>query len=116
VSTTIPQRPDEVVLEVQPGEQTAATQVERWLQAYASSRDPRLRAQISWRIWAWPIGWPAATATAAEPPRGTHQTARAGLIAAIAIDRYDPDYGSPFVPYAVACVVRELKCHLRNTS
>jgi hypothetical protein len=46
VSTTIPQRPDEVVLGVQPGEQTAATQVDRWLQAYASSRDPRLREQI----------------------------------------------------------------------
>jgi RNA polymerase sigma-B factor len=42
------------------------------------------------------------------------QTARAGLIAAV--DRYDPAYGTPFVPYAVACVVGELKRHLRDTS
>ena len=33
-----------------------------------------------------------------------------------AVDRYDPDYGNPFVPYAVACVVGELKRYLRDTS
>ncbi|HEV2930302.1 MAG TPA: sigma-70 domain-containing protein, partial [Propionibacteriaceae bacterium] len=42
------------------------------------------------------------------------QTARAGLIAAV--DRYDPSHGRPFVPYAVACVVGEVKRHLRDTS
>jgi RNA polymerase sigma-B factor len=47
-------------------------------------------------------------------PEDLIQTARAGLIAAI--DRYNPDYGSPFVAYAVACVVGELKRHLRDTS
>ena len=47
-------------------------------------------------------------------PEDLRQTARAGLIAAI--DRYDPDRGTPFVPYAVACVVGELKRHLRDTS
>jgi RNA polymerase sigma-B factor len=47
-------------------------------------------------------------------PEDLIQTARAGLIAAI--DRYDPAYGNPFVPYAVACVVGELKRHLRDTS
>jgi DNA-directed RNA polymerase specialized sigma subunit len=26
-----------------------------------------------------------------------------------AVDRYDPAFGSSFVPYAVACVVGELK-------
>ena len=39
------------------------------------------------------------------PAEELRQTARAGLIAAI--DRYDPNYGNPFVPYAVACVVGE---------
>jgi RNA polymerase sigma-B factor len=47
-------------------------------------------------------------------PEDLVQTARAGLIAAI--DRYDPDYGMPFVAYAVACVVGELKRYLRDTS
>jgi RNA polymerase sigma-B factor len=47
-------------------------------------------------------------------PEDLRQTARAGLIAAI--DRYDPNYGNPFVPYAVACVVGELKRYLRDTS
>ena len=47
-------------------------------------------------------------------PEDLVQTARAGLIAAI--DRYDPDYGTRFVPYAVACVVGELKRHLRDAS
>jgi sigma-70-like protein len=42
------------------------------------------------------------------------QTARTGLIAAV--DRCDPAYGTPFVPYAVARVVGELKRHLRDTS
>ena len=37
-----------------------------------------------------------------------------GLVAAV--DRYDPGYGNPFVPYAVACVIREIKRYLRDTS
>jgi RNA polymerase sigma factor (sigma-70 family) len=32
------------------------------------------------------------------------------------VDRYDPAFGSSFLPYAVACVVGELKRHLRDTS
>ena len=31
------------------------------------------------------------------------------------MSRYDPDYGNPFVPYAVACG-RGVKRHLRDTS
>ena len=41
------------------------------------------------------------------------QSARAGLIAAL--DRYEPAKGSAFVPFAVACVVGELKRHLRDS-
>jgi len=64
---------------------------------------------------AWLTVWPTATTPAAEPLlQDLRQTARAGLIAAI--DRYDPDYGNPFVAYAVACVVGELKRYLRDTS
>jgi RNA polymerase sigma-B factor len=47
-------------------------------------------------------------------PEDLRQTARAGLIAAI--DHHDPDYANPFVAYAVACVVGEIKRHLRDTS
>jgi RNA polymerase sigma-B factor len=115
VSTTIPLSPDHAVLDVRPGDQEAATQVEEWLQDYATSRDPRLRERI---IVAY-LGLADRLAGRYRHSRGTSpedlvQTARAGLIAAV--DRYDPGYGTPFVPYAVACVVGELKRHLRDTS
>ena len=70
---------------------------------------------LSWPIQAWPTGSPAGTETAAGAlPEDLRQTTRAGLIAAV--DRYDPGFGNPFVPYAVACVVGELKRYLRDTS
>jgi Sigma-70 region 3/Sigma-70 region 2 len=71
-------------------------------------------SRSSWPTWASPIGSPTATAPAAGRRPDLRQTARTGLIAAI--DRYDPDYGTPFVPFAVACVVGELKRYLRDTS
>jgi RNA polymerase sigma-B factor len=115
VSITISQLPDHAVIDVRPGDQAAATEVDAWLQHYASSRDPRLREQI---ILAY-LGLADRLAGRFRHSRGSTpedlvQTARAGLIAAV--DRYDPAYGNPFVPYAVACVVGELKRHLRDTS
>jgi RNA polymerase sigma-B factor len=115
VSATLPQLANDAVLDVRPGDQAAAIQVEEWLQAYARSRDPGLREQI---ILAY-LGLADRVAGRYRHSRGTtpedlRQTARAGLIAAV--DRYDPTYGNPFVPYAVACVVGELKRHLRDTS
>jgi RNA polymerase sigma-B factor len=114
-TTTIPQLANHAVVEVRPGDQEPATEVEGWLQAYATSRDPELRERI---ILAY-LGLADRLAGRFRGSRGTTpqdlvQTARAGLIAAI--DRYDPDYGNPFVPYAVACVVGEIKRHLRDTS
>jgi RNA polymerase sigma-B factor len=115
VSITAPLRPDHVVVDVRPGDQAAATEVEGWLRDYATSRDPRLRERI---ILAY-LGLADRVAGRYRSSRGTtpedlRQTARAGLIAAV--DRYDPTYGNPFVPYAVACVVGELKRHLRDCS
>jgi RNA polymerase sigma-B factor len=115
VSTTIPWLPNHAVVDVRPGDQAAATEVEGWLRAYAASRDRRLRERI---ILAY-LGLADRVAGRYRGSRGSTpedltQTARAGLIAAI--DRYDPDRGNPFVPYAVACVVGELKRHLRDTS
>jgi RNA polymerase sigma-B factor len=115
VSTTIPQLPNHAVMDVRPGDQAAATQVNAWLQDYAISRDPVLRERI---ILAY-LGLADRVAGRYRSSRGTtpedlRQSARAGLIAAV--DRYDPTYGNPFVPYAVVCVVGELKRHLRDTS
>jgi RNA polymerase sigma-B factor len=102
-------------MDVRPGDQAAATQVDAWLQDYAISRDAVLRERI---ILAY-LGLADRVAGRYRSSRGTtpedlRQSARAGLIAAV--DRYDPTYGNPFVPYAVACVVGELKRHLRDTS
>jgi RNA polymerase sigma-B factor len=115
VSATLFQPPDHVVVDVRPGDQTAADEVEGWLQAYASSRDPELRQQI---ILAY-LGLADRLANRYRHSRGTTrddltQSARTGLIAAI--DRYDPAKGPAFVPFAVACVIGELKRHLRDTS
>src|SRR5215217_5735568 len=103
------------VAPVMPGDDAGIERVEQWLQAFAVSRDPALREQI---VLAY-LGLADRLADRYRSSRGTspedlRQTARAGLIAAI--DRYDPDYGSPFVAYAVACVIGELKRHLRDTS
>jgi hypothetical protein len=46
VSTAILQLSDHAVVDVHPGDQAAAAQVDAWLQAYATSRDPGLREQI----------------------------------------------------------------------
>jgi RNA polymerase sigma-B factor len=114
VSTTVPQLPNHAVLEVGPGDEEAATAVEAWLREYTTSRDPVLRQRI---ILAY-LGLADRLANRYRHSHGTPedltQTARAGLIAAI--DRYDPARGPVFVPYAVACVVGELKRHLRDTS
>jgi RNA polymerase sigma-B factor len=115
VSTTIPRLPSPAVVDIQPGDKEAATAVDGWLREYATSRDPVLRQRI---IMAY-LGLADRLASRYRHSRGSTpedlvQTARAGLIAAI--DRYDPAYGSPFVAFAVACVVGELKRYLRDTS
>jgi RNA polymerase sigma-B factor len=115
VTTTVPQLPDHAVVDVRPGDQDAANAVEGWLQTYATSRDPRLRERI---IVAY-LGLADRLASRFRHSHGTTpedltQTARAGLITAI--DGYDSGYGTPFVPYAVACVVGELKRYLRDMS
>ncbi len=115
MSTTIALLGDHAVVAVRPGDQDAANAVQQWLQDYATSRDPGLRERI---ILAY-LGLADRLAGRFRTSRGTtpedlRQTARAGLIAAV--DRYDPGYGNPFLPYAVACVVGELKRYLRDTS
>ena len=115
MSATLPQLPRHAVLEIRPGDEEAETAVEGWLGEYATSRDPALRERITLAY----LGLADRLANRYRHSRGStpedlRQTARAGLITAV--DRYDPGYGTPFVAYAVACVVGELKRHLRDTS
>jgi RNA polymerase sigma-B factor len=115
VSATFSSLPHHGGIDVPPGDQDAAAVVEGWVVGYAISRDPQLREKI---VLAY-LGLADRLAGRYRTSRGTTpedliQTARAGLIAAV--DRYDPDYGTPFVPYAAACVVGELKRHLRDSS
>jgi RNA polymerase sigma-B factor len=114
VTAVVPLPIDEVV-DVRPGDRVAETAGASWLLEYAVSRDPVLRERI---ILAY-LGLADRLASRYRHSRGTTpedltQTARAGLIGAI--DRYDPAKGTSFVPFAVACVVGELKRHLRDTS
>jgi RNA polymerase sigma-B factor len=103
------------VEDVLPGDERAVDRVEGMFRRYAVSHDPHLREQI---VLAY-VGLADRLAERYRGSRGVspedlHQTARVGLVAAV--DRYDPDRGNPFVPYAVACVVGELKRYLRDTS
>jgi RNA polymerase sigma-B factor len=103
------------VNDVLPGDEDAVEQVEGLFRRYVETRDPLVREQI---IVAY-LGLADRLADRYRSSRGAspedlRQTARVGLVAAV--DRYDPDFGNPFVPYAVACVVGEIKRYLRDTS
>jgi len=108
-------RSNSAIPDVLPGDEHAVDRVEGWFREYAATRDPTLRERII-------VSYLGLADRLAERYRGSRgaspedlrQTARVGLVAAV--DRYDPDYGNPFVPYAVACVVGELKRYLRDTS
>jgi RNA polymerase sigma-B factor len=115
LAITAPEHSSDLGIDVQPGDRAAADQVEGWLIEYAANRDPVMRERI---ILAY-LGLADRLAmryrhSRETTPEDLSQTARAGLIAAI--DRYDPAKGQSFVPFAVACVVGELKRSLRDTS
>lgn len=102
-------------VEVRPGDRRAAERVDAWFQDFRRTGDPARRDQI---ICAY-LGLADRLAERFRSSRGTTpedlvQTARTGLVAAV--DRYDPERGTPFVPFAVACVVGGLKRHLRDTT
>jgi RNA polymerase sigma-B factor len=102
-------------VEVRPGDRRAAERVDAWFRDYKANGDPAVRDQV---ICAY-LGLADRLAERFRGSRGTTsddlvQTARTGLVAAV--DRYDPERGTPFVPFAVACVVGELKRHLRDTT
>ena len=102
-------------LEVRPDDDGAVQIVEQWFHTYARTRDPQLRERII-------VAYLGLADRLAERYRGNktmpledlRQTARLGLVKAV--DRYEPDRANPFVPYAVATVVGEIKRYLRDAS
>jgi RNA polymerase sigma-B factor len=100
---------------VQPQDQAAAHLVDRWLWTYAQTRDPQLRERIvlaylglADRVARRYLHSPGVT------PDDLRQVARLALLTAV--DRYHPARGPSFLPYAVACIVGELKRYLRDTT
>jgi RNA polymerase sigma-B factor len=103
------------LVDLKPGDHAGRQLVEAWLRAYAAGRDPELRDRI---LRAY-LGMADRLAERFRRSRNTspedlRQAARLGLLTAI--DRYDPDRADGFVPYAVACILGELKRHLRDTT
>ena len=107
MSATLHQLPNDAIRDVRPGDQDAATQVGAGCRTTLSTAIPSCASD---HCGLPGPGRPAGHAVPPQPrshPEDLVQTARAGLIGAV--DRYDPGYGTPFVPYAVACVVSELE-------
>ncbi|HEV8649501.1 MAG TPA: sigma-70 family RNA polymerase sigma factor [Actinomycetes bacterium] len=106
---------DEPPLEVRPDDEAAVQRVEGWFQVYAQTRDPALRERII-------LAYLGLADRLADRYRGNRsiplddlrQVARLGLVKAV--DRYEPDRANPFIPYAVATVIGEIKRHLRDAS
>lgn len=104
-----------VVEEVRPDDERAVQRVEGWFREYVQTRDPALRERI---ILAY-LGLSDRLAERYRSNRAAsledlRQVARLGLVKAV--DRYEPGRANPFIPYAVATVVGEIKRHLRDTS
>ncbi len=104
-----------VVEEVRPDDEEAVQRVETWFREFAEHRDPALRERII-------LAYMGLADRLAERYRGNRsvaledlrQVARLGLVKAV--DRYEPQRSNPFIPYAVATVIGEIKRHLRDAS
>lgn len=102
-------------LEVRPDDEAAVRRVERWFEQYAKDPSPELRERII-------LSYLGLADRLAERYRGNRsvpledlrQVARLGLVKAV--DRYEPQRSNPFIPYAIATVIGEVKRHLRDTS
>jgi RNA polymerase sigma-B factor len=105
----------DVVFDVRPDDELAVQRVERWFHEYASTGDRDVRERII-------LAYLGLSDRLAERYRGNRaasiedlrQVARLGLVKAV--DRYEPERANPFIPYAVATVVGEIKRYLRDSS
>jgi RNA polymerase sigma-B factor len=104
-----------VIIDVRPDDDLAVQSVERWFREYATTGDRALRERII-------LSYLGLSDRLAERYRGNHaasiedlrQVARLGLVKAV--DRYEPERANPFIPFAVATVVGEIKRYLRDSS
>jgi RNA polymerase sigma-B factor len=97
------------------GHAAVEEEVEAWLDEYAATGDPALRDRI---VMAYlEIAARLASRFHEHPPiarEDLQQTARMGLVAAV--ERYDPGHGVPFLAYAMACMIGEIKRSLRDAT
>jgi RNA polymerase sigma-B factor len=114
VASQLPLNIPDLVDEVRPDDEQAVQRVEGWFREYATTRDPAMRERII-------LAYMGLSDRLAERYRGNRaaslddlrQVARLGLVKAV--DRYEPQRANPFIPYAVATVIGEIKRYLRDT-
>ena len=82
------------------------------LEAYARTRDPRLREALVTRFLPLARSIAKRYRKAEEPFDDLLQVASLGLLKAV--DRFDPDRGIAFSSYAVPTIVGELRRHFRD--
>jgi RNA polymerase sigma-B factor len=105
----------DAVFDVRPDDELAVQRVEGWFHEYASTGDRDIRERII-------LAYVGLSDRLAERYRGNRaasiedlrQVARLGLVKAV--DRYEPERANPFIPYAIATVVGEIKRYLRDSS
>lgn len=82
------------------------------LAEYSESRDPRLREELVRRFLPFARSLALRYRGASEPPDDLIQVASLGLVNAL--DRYDPERGTPFMAFAAPTIMGELKRHFRD--
>lgn len=85
---------------------------QRWLVEYATNRDARLRGDLLVHYERLALSLVHELATKRDSFEDLAQVARIGLLHAI--DRFDPCRERPFVVFARATILGELKRHLRD--
>jgi RNA polymerase sigma-B factor len=92
------------------GEQIAA-ECELW-RRFSATRDPAVREELARRYLSFAKGLAMRYRGASESADDLIQVASLGLINAI--DRFDPERGTPFAAFAAPTILGELKRHFRD--
>jgi len=82
------------------------------LAEYTRDRKPEVREELIRRYLPFARGFALRYRGASEPPDDLIQVASVGLVNAI--DRYDPERGTPFTAFAAPTILGELKRHFRD--